>query len=560
VSSGFFFFKDWFMHSLPSLLPRHCSWLLAGLFSLLIVGPALGADKPNFLIIMADDMGYSDAGAYGGEINTPHLDQLAEEGLRYTQFYNTGRCWPTRTALLSGYYPQQVGMDPRRGNDLPDWSPLLPEYFAPLGYRAYHSGKWHVWKANRPVADGQFDRSYRMADHDRFFSPKRHLLDDEKLPPVEREDDYYTTTEIASRAIEFLGQHEREHEDKPFLMYVAFTAPHFPLHAPQSDIAKYDGTYDAGWDAIRRQRLKRMKEIGIVGEDVELSPRQPAVTPHWNIGRDRLRKIYGPGEVSAAFPWATLSAKERQFQAKKMQVHAAMIDRMDTEIGRVLDQVEQMDERENTVVIFLSDNGASAEFVHRGDGHDRSAPMGSASSYLCLGPGWSTASNTPMRLHKSWVHEGGINTPLIVNWPAGLKDSVKGELRRTPGHVIDLLPTMLDLAGTSHARQSENEPPLPGKSLVPTLHQTGEVQREAMFFRHDKNRALRVGDWKLVSPRRNREWQLYNLAKDRNELDDLASEKPEKVQQMKQRWQALEDRFLRQWKGEWREELPAQAE
>jgi arylsulfatase len=540
--------------------------LIGGLLAVGVAGPASGAksaERPNFLIVLADDLGYSDIGAYGGEIETPHLDKLAQNGLRYTDFYNTGRCWPTRTALLTGYYYHQV-----RGGA--GWANLLPDYLKPLGYRAYHSGKWHVHMADKAVGDGGFDRSYRINDHNRFFYPKDHRLDGKQLPPVTPEDDFYLTTEIASRAVDFLGQHQKQHDDRPWLMYLAFTAPHFPLHAPQSDIAKYDGTYDAGWDVIRRRRLKRMKQIGIVADDVKLPPRQPEVVPDWNMWAKRLAdqlpskeqrrddwrrksltEVYGPGEVGAAVSWDSLSPAEQTFQAKKMQIHAAMVDRMDREIGRVLDQIKNLGERKNTVVVFLSDNGASAELIVRGDGHDREAPMGSGKSYLCLGPGWSTASNTPMRLHKSWVHEGGAATPFIVNWPAGLKPSDEGKLRTTPGHVIDLLPTMLDLAGGDHTRQSASEPPLPGKSLVPSFNEDGSIERDELFLLHDGNRGLRLGDWKLVSRRGNNQWQLYNLAEDRNELNDLADERPGKLNQMKKRWHTLKRRFNQQNKGNW---------
>jgi arylsulfatase len=538
-----------------------------------IAPPAQAADgdKPNFLVILADDLGYSDLGAYGGEIQTPHVDRLAENGLRYTQFYNTGRCWPTRTALLTGYYPQQVGMDPARRRQLdglPPWAGMLPDYFEPMGYRTYHSGKWHIFLEDNPVADGGFDRSYLITDGSRYFYPNDHYLDDKKLPPVKKSEDYYQTTEIADRAIDFLKQHKQQHSDKPFLTYLAFTAPHFPLHAPQEDIARYDGVYDKGWDKIRRQRLARMKAMGIVDADLPLPPRQPNVVPHWNLwsegltevfgpkaqhhdrwGGRSLTEVYGPGEVGRAIAWSKLSDKEKAFQAKKMQIHAAMIDRMDREIGRVLKQIRAMGERENTVVLFLSDNGASAEQIVRGDGHERSAPMGSGATYLCLGPGWSTASNTPMRLHKSWVHEGGAATPFIINYPARFSADQRGALRDTPGHAIDLLPTMLDLAGDAVQHDAADGPPLPGKSLVPSFDGDTSLGRAYLFFFHDDNKALRVGDWKLVSPRRQNRWQLYDMSEDRNELNDLASEHPGKVKQMRQRWEKLKHKFDQQWRG-----------
>jgi len=520
-------------------------------------------DRPNVLIILADDLGYSDVGAFGGEIETPHLDRLAENGLRYTQFYNDGRCWPTRASLLTGYYAQQVRIDPRRGDQMPEWAGMLPDYFKPLGYRAYHSGKWHIHLERKPIKYGHFDRSYFIRDFDRFFAPKRHFLNGEKLPAVQPQEDFYLTTEIADRTIQFLREHQKKHDDRPWLSYMAFTAPHFPLHAPQEDIQAYDGTYDSGWDRIRKKRLKRMKELGIVDETVSLPSREPDVVPDWNLWSKPLKdvlgpleersghawsgktltSVYGPGEVGRAVAWSSLTEEQKTFQAKKMQVHAAMIDRMDDEIGRVLRQIKKMGDRKNTVVLFLSDNGASAELLVRGDGHDRSAPMGSGDSYLCLGPGWSTASNTPYRLHKHWTHEGGIRTPFILNWPAGLPDSAEGELRRTPAHVIDLLPTLLDLAGEPSEQTAKNAPPLPGKSLVPTFEQDVQIKRSHLFFNHSGNRALRNDGWMGVQRERRDAWELYHMDRDPNERKDLADDHPERLRRMKQRWNALNNRY-----------------
>ncbi len=548
------------------------SALLIGLPALAELGRAAGAEapqRPNILVIMADDMGFSDLGCYGGEINTPNLHRLAHNGLRFTRFHSTGRCWPSRAALLTGYYAQQVRMDPvrRKFDSLPDWAPMLSERLNRLGYRSYHSGKWHIHLERKVVQEGGFDRSYVLRDHNRFFYPKHHELDDERLPPVDPEDDYYATTAIADYAIDFLKEHEKKHEDKPWFTYLAFTAPHFPLHAPQEDVDRYRGKYEEGWDAIRRKRLKRMKKIGIVDQSVELPPLQPDVVPSWNMfspdlkhvfgpkderpkgrwHRKTLEAVYGPGEVGRAVPWESLSETEQRFQAEKMAVHAAMVDRMDREIGRVLEQIKAMGDRENTIVLFVSDNGASAELIVRGDGHDRSAPMGSGATYLCLGPGWSTASNTPFRLHKSWVHEGGIASPLIVNWPAGIASDAEGELRRTPGHFVDLLPTLLEVAG---ARQRDlvraGGPPLPGRSLVPAFNEDRPIDRAYLFYRHDGHQALETGGWKLVSRDRLDAWQLYRISEDRNELNDLASARPKKVRELADRWKALNARFRRQ--------------
>ena len=502
------------------------------------------AAKPNVLVIVADDMGYADAGCYGGEIGTPNLDRLAANGLRFTQCYSTGRCWPSRTALLTGYYPQQVRMDPVR-RPLPEWTRVAPHYLKPLGYRCYHSGKWHLRNAPKPVADGGFHHSYVLHDHDRFFCPKSHALDDRKLAPIPDGADFYVTSTIANYATDFLKEHAEKHRDRPFYCYLAFTSPHFPLHALQKDIARYRDRYLQGWDVIGHQRWKRQREMGLV--NCRAAALEPDVIPGWNFSRDKLREMIGPGEADRAVPWKELTEEQKRFQATKMAIHAAMIDRMDQEIGRVLDQIEKMNALENTLVLFVSDNGASAEQIIRGDKHDPSAAPGSARSYLCLGPGWSSAANTPFRLHKSWVHEGGISSPLIVHWPAGLK--ARGQLRHDPCHFIDVLPTVLDVTGGASFSPQWNgktAPPLPGTSLRPAFTRDNAIAHEYIYFHHMTNRAIRVGNWKLVAKGKDGPWELYNLKTDRCESKDLAETYPDKVTQMSQLWQKCEDQFRRQ--------------
>ncbi len=508
-------------------------------------GPAPAAQtspsKPNFLVILADDMGFSDAGCYGSEIQTPNLDRLAANGLRFTQFYNTARCWPTRSALLTGYYPQQIRMDPPRGR-LPQWARLLPHYLKPQGYRCLHSGKWHVPGAPKILADGGFDRSYVLDDHDRNFYPRKHSEDDQPLPPVATNSAYYTTTAFADHMIRCLKEHAAKHANAPFFAYLAFTVPHFPLHAPPEDIARYESRYLEGWDALREERWKKQIELGVV--KCALSERAPNAVPHWNLKPEELERRIGPGEAARAAAWKDLSPAQQRFQARKMAIHAAMIDRMDREIGRVLEQVRAMGAFDNTVVFFASDNGASAEQILRGDLHDPAAPAGSGPTYLCLGPGWSTAANTPFRLHKSWVHEGGIATPLIVHWPRGI--AARGELRHDPGHVIDFVPTLLDLAGVrwTPAWQGAQAPELPGRSLAPAFARDGSVKRGFLYFSHDNNRALRIGDWKLAAARPDTNaWSLYDLDKDRREMTDLAARFPERVVQMAGQWRELDALF-----------------
>jgi arylsulfatase A-like enzyme len=497
--------------------------------------------RPNIVVIVADDLGYSDLGCYGGEIRTPHLDGLAARGLRFTQFYNTARCWPTRAAILTGYYAQQV-----RRDEVPDvvsggkgkrptWAKLLPEMLHPLGYRSYHSGKWHV--DGMPSANG-FDRSYYVEDLGRYFRPRVHFEDDRELPPAELGSGYYTTTAIAEHAIKYLREHAEKDHDRPFFLYLAFSAPHFPLQALPEDIARYRDRYREGWDTVRAERWKRIQELGLVHGRLSDVERQVGPPYHFPKALETL----GAGEVNRPLPWAQLTDPQRAFQAAKMSIHAAMVDRMDQEIGRVLDQLRAMDALGNTLLLFLSDNGASAEIMVRDDGHDPSAPPGSAYSHLCLGPGWSTVANTPFRRHKTWVHEGGISTPLIVHWPQGI--AARGELRHNPGHVVDLLPTLLDVAGGSppEAADGRSAPARPGKSLVPVLARDGTVQHDALWWAHEGNRAIRVGDWKLVAAKGDT-WELFNLATDRTETHDLAREHPEKVRELSEHWQRLWDEF-----------------
>jgi arylsulfatase len=501
---------------------------------------AAGRAKPNFVVIVADDLGFSDLGCYGGEIATPNLDALAAAGLRYTQFYNTARCWPTRAALLTGYYAQQVCRDDLPGTAMsqghrPAWARLLPEFLRPLGYRSYHSGKWHI--DSLPLAGG-FSRSYLLNDHDRHFAPRKHTLDDQPLPPVEPGSGYYSTVAIADRAVEFLEQHAAEHRDQPFFAYIAFTAPHFPLQARPEDIARYDGKYDEGWDKIRQSRWQRIQEL--LRLPGQLSKLEPQIGPPLSFAGTEA--ALGPHEVWRELPWSELSADERAYQSQKMRVHAAMVECMDHEVGRLVAQLRTMAALENTVLFFLSDNGASAEIMVRGDGHDQSASPGSAKSFLCLGPGWSRAANTPFRRHKIWVHEGGIATPLVVHWPLGIP--ARGELRtRAVGHVIDIAPTIIKLAGGAWPADSPAPTP-PGQDLSVTFESDRNLDRQSLWWYHKGNRAIRVADWKLVAAR-DEPWELYDLASDRAENHDLAAKHPEKVREFDRLWTESAEQFER---------------
>jgi len=337
---------------------------------------------------------------------------------------------------------------------------------------------------------------------------------------------------IADYAIKWLKEHAEARAAEPFFAYVAFTAPHFPLQAPAEDVARYWGKYAAGWDTLRGERWQRMRALGIGGS--ALSAIERDIGPPYPFP-EALKKL-GPNELNLPLPWDSLSAAQREFQAGKMAVHAAMVDRMDREMGRVLAQIKTMGALDNTLILFLSDNGASAEIMVRGDGHDPNAAVGSGGTFLSLGPGWSSLANTPFRRHKTWVHEGGISTPLIVQWPRGF--AARGELRHTPGHIIDLVPTLLEAAGgrPPSTWQGRPVPPPPGKSVLPVFAKDGTVSHPSFWWLHEDNRALRAGDWKIVAAGRNSAWELYDLHSDRSESRDQAGTNPEKVREMSAEW------------------------
>ncbi len=519
-----------------TILPfcRWRGWVLACLF-LLAAGTSLLAAKapPNILVIVADDLGYSDLGCYGGEISTPNLDRLAAGGLRFTQFYNTARCWPSRGALMTGYYAQQIRRDTVPGvpsgasGRRPVWAPLLSELLRGAGYRTYHSGKWHI--DGKPLESG-FDRSFDIgsAGQSNFFKAAGNTVEGQ---PAEQTADYYVTAAAADHAVACLKEHARDYRERPFFHYLCFTSPHFPLQAPQADIDRYRDSYRRGWNVMSAERHERMKKAGIIHHLLPAMEREVGPPYHFP---DALQKL-GPGEINRPLPWEELTGAQRNFQAVKMAIHAAMVDRMDREIGRVIAQLREMKALDNTLILFLSDNGASAEIMVRGDGHDPAAPMGSAATYLCLGPGWSSASNTPLRRHKTWVHEGGISTPLLVHWPSGLQ--ARGELRHNVAHLVDLVPTLLEAGGVKKPSMMQGAlvPPAPGQSLLPAFRRDGTVRHEYLWWLHEGNRAIRVGDWKLVAAAKG-EWELYDLSRDRGESHNLAAQLPDKVRELEALW------------------------
>lgn len=517
--------------------------VLASFFGMLAGPRSSAGEKPNIILILVDDMGFSDLGCYGSEIETPHLDRLAADGLRFTQFYNTARCWPTRGAILSGYYPQQIQRDALPGigggsqGVRPRWARLLPELLTTANYRSYHSGKWHI---DGPVLKSGFLRSLDMRNQGNYFSPAGNLTDDRQPSVPAKEQGYYATTATIDHAIGCLEDHAAQHKDQPFFQYIAFIAPHFPLHALPEDIEKYRDRYLEGWDVLRQSRYEKMRRLGVIS--TPLSTLESNVGPPYHFPQ-ALEKL-GDGEVNRPNPWESLTEEQKQFQAMKMALHAAMIDRVDQEIGRLMDQLKSMGAFDNTLILFASDNGASAEIMVRDGGHDPLAPMGSAASYLCLGPGFSSAANTPFRRHKTWVHEGGISTPLIAHWPAGIRNG--GQLRHTPAHVIDIVPTILDLLELdppSDPVASAAGPPFPGMSLRAALAEDIVIPRKFLWWLHEGNRAVRVGDFKLVAAR-DQPWELYDLRIDRAESNNLADGNPEKVEELANLWQMQTDSFI----------------
>ena len=550
---------------------------ITGIFLLLIFSFLIScqketkSDPPNIILIMGDDMGYSDLGCYGGEIHTPHLDSLASHGLRYTQFYNTARCCPTRASLLTGLYPQQAGIGhmvndrgtPAYQGDLSDRAVTIAEVLKQAGYATYMSGKWHVTpyvvqnpdKKNWPLQRG-FDRFFGMiSGAGSFYDPRSLAQDNEYVAPREG---FYATTDFTDFALECIKQHQGE---DPFFLYLSYTAAHWPMHAPIEAAEKYKGTYDRGWDVTRDERYARMLEMGLVD-------------PRWNMTpRD-----------SFVEPW-TDSVPDREWELANMEVYAAMVELMDAGIGAVVELLKKKEEFDNTLILFLQDNGACAEELqwHRQPEEASLQPMdpgqlqtlmvptvtragkpvklmkdgwpGPADGYTAYGLNWANVSNTPFREYKHWVHEGGISSPLIVHWPAQI--TAKGEFRHDPTHLIDIMATCVEVANTTYpdtfARQSIK--PLEGKSLVSTFHDQA-IDREAIYWEHEGNRAVRMNKWKLVSKASKQnsfiwdsmanlelsQWELFDMEVDRTEMNDIAEDHSDKVAQMAGMWKEWAER------------------
>lgn len=462
--------------------------------------------RPNIIYIMVDDMGYSDLGCYGGEVSTPNIDQLAANGIKLKKFYNNSRCCPTRASLLTGQYPHTVGMGGMVGLSkapiehgpyqgfLNDSFPTIAEELKKVGYSTYMSGKWHVGERPEhwPLKRG-FDRYYGLiSGASSFFEitpaerDKRRFVLDDKDYEIPKEG-HYMTDAFTDHAMGYLDQHKNTRSGNPFFLYLAYTAPHFPLHALEQDIVKYESLYMQGWDITREKRFQKMKQLGLVDDRYYLTEK-PDVIPAWENVTDK--KIW----------------------ARKMAVYAAMIDRMDQNIGRLINKLKSNGQYENTMIVFISDNGACAETVNTKLLSDPEKKIGERGSYHIYGESWANASNTPFKKYKHYMHEGGVVTPCIIQWPAKIKPS-KGYSDGT-GHVIDLMPTAMELSGAK-------SPNMAGKSLS-YLWSKGKAPERTYCWEHEGNQAIRKGNWKLVKEFQETYWSLYNLSTDPTEMNDLS--------------------------------------
>jgi len=493
--------------------------------------PGTQPRRPNILLVMADDMGYSDIGCYGGEINTPNLDKLAANGLRFTQFYNTARCCPTRASLMTGLYAHQTGMGwmtaanlgykGYRG-DLNNRCVTIAEVLKQAGYRTYMTGKWHLtydkyWDGPNHSWPRQrgFDRFYgTISGGGSYFNPNTLTRDNTRIKAPAK--GYYYTDAISDNAVKFITEHNRSNGDEPFFIYVAYTCPHWPLHAKPHDIERYRGKYMNGWDALRAERHKRMIKMGLVDKAWETTPRD--------------RKVKA---------WDDVDQSEKELWDLRMAVYAAQIDCMDQGIGRIVSAVEEKGELDNTAIFFLADNGGCAEGISK-KSKDIEL-LGADDSFESYRINWANASNTPFRLYKHWVHEGGIATPLIVHWPARVKGH--GELRHQPGHVIDIMATCLDITSVTYPRKYKGHKivPIEGKSLIQAFDNEA-IEREAIYWEHEANRAIRVGKFKLVAKGVKGPWELYDMEIDRAELNNLAQKYPKRAKKMAAMWQKWAER------------------
>lgn len=488
------------------------------------LAPLFGAgrsQRPNIIVMMADDMGFSDIGCYGGEIHTPNLDKLAQSGIRFTQFYNCARCCPTRASLLTGLDNHQAGVGdmvnqravPAYQGFLNQQCVTLAEALRPAGYHPLMSGKWHVGE-HRPhwPTDRGFERYFGLiSGASSYWSlqpPRQMAIDDRPYTPTGK---FYMTDAIADHAIGMID----EYSPNPYLLYVAFTAPHWPLHAWPEDIAKYRGKYSMGWDRLREQRFARQLRMKLIQPQWRLSPRDSAVPS-----------------------WESIDNKD-EFDLR-MAVYAAQVDRMDRNVGRILDKLKRSGQQDNTLILFLSDNGGCHEEKIQGEKPD--VPPGGPNSFTSYSRNWANASNTPFRMFKHWVHEGGISTPFIAAFPSVIRHG--GALHHQPAHVTDIMATCLDLAGIEYPKTYNGNAitPLEGRTLRPTFEGKSRQGHDAYYWEHEGSRAVRKDKWKLVSKAPGRTWELYDLDLDRTEIHDLVSGHPDKVLEMTSLYRTWADR------------------
>ena len=468
-------------------------------------GPA-GSSRPNIIVIVCDDMGFSDIGCFGGEIETPNLDRLAAGGLRFIDFHNNAKCSETRASLLTGLWHQQSKNLKQPGHV------TLAEVLRSSGYRTLMSGKWHV--ANTPTERG-FDRYFGfLGGCINFFTGEDWQTGKNLMRLDAREfkapEGFYSTDAFTDYAIEFIDQGRggsdstaaTASDDQPFFLYLAHNAPHFPLHALPQDIAKYRGRYDEGWDVIRRRRQKRLTELGVIDSTWELSERDPKVES-----------------------WSSLTSDQREFLIPMMEVYAAMVDRLDQNIGRLTDYLRRTNQFDNTLILFFSDNGACPYQRLR----QRGVAPGPAESDIAYDARWANMCNTPLRLYKQYAHHGGTLTPMIAHWPSGIK--ARGGFSRFTSHLVDVMPTVVEMSGAEYPAtwNGHNVLPMEGMSLLPAFR--GEETRvdKPLFWEFSANHGVRDGDWKLVAER-SKPWELYNVSLDRSETNDLSREQPEMVE------------------------------
>jgi arylsulfatase len=507
--------------------------LFACLFVLIAASQSSAAETspPNIVVVLVDDMGFSDLGCYGSEIETPHIDSLAANGLRFTQFYNSGRCCPTRASLMTGLHPHQVGIGhmtappgetlvapPAYQGHLNETCVTIPQVLKSNDYHTFMTGKWHLGHASQddwPMQRG-FDRFYGgISGAFNYFKPggDRGMTDGNEA--VETEEGFYATDAFTDIACEYISD-ATQADDKPFFLYLAYNAPHWPLNAKVKDFAKYRGRYTDGWEAVMKARQAKQREIGLFDESL-----QPA--PH-----------VGPA-------WESLKSKKRDDLDAIMAAYAGCVDNIDQNIGRLVAHLKSIDQYENTLILFLSDNGACQEGGRLGFGDEnmvRNPPLETTNG-VRQGLAWANASNTPFRLYKHFLHEGGANTPLIAHWPGGIPESRRNSFVRQPAYLPDIMATCVELAG---AEMPSDVPPCEGSSFVNALKGDSEVANRPihdspMFFEHEGNAAMRDGDWKLVREYK-KPWELYNIAEDRTELNDLSTAESERRDRMVAAWEA----------------------